>query len=165
MENYENKLVTTSERGDLVLTVLLLALGLIVGVVCAFVYYNFVKAPSLAEQNAQTEARMQLAYASLITNSEIQLFDCVVDKVDGNTLITKDFLGEHTMRLFLISDQSRFFKREIISSGSSTGNPGSNPGEIKLSDIKSGDKVHIEAKKQNENNEYPAEKVFLIITK
>ncbi len=163
MENYENNSVKIIERGDVILTVLLVALGLIAGFICSFVYYNFVKAPALMEQSAQKEARTQLEYASLIMNSDVQLFDCVVEKINGNTLVGKDFLGDQKQsRSFLISDQSKFFKREVIS-GSSAGSPGSNPGETKLSEIKIGDTVHIEAKKQNENNEYPAEKVFLIV--
>ena len=165
MENYEkdNKLVKIIEGGDVILTVLLVALGLIVGFICSFVYYNFVKVPSLMEQNAETQARTQLAYASLVMNSEVQLFDCVVKKIDGNTLVAEDLLGDQKQsRTFLISDRSKFFKREIISN-SSANNSNSNPGEIKLSEIKIGDTVHIEAKKQSENNVYPAEKVFLIV--
>ncbi|MBI4811997.1 hypothetical protein HY798_00895 [Candidatus Falkowbacteria bacterium] len=165
MENYKNKLVKTIERGDVVLTVLLVALGLLVGFVCSFVYYNFVKVPSLMEQSTEKEMRTQLAYASLVANSNVQLFDCVVEKIDGNTLVGKDFLGDHTTRSFLISDRSKFFKREILRSSASANSFSSKPGEIKLSEIKVGDTVHIEAKKQNENNEYPAEKVFLIVLK
>jgi len=165
MENYEkeNKLVKIIEGGDVILTVLLVALGLIVGFICSFVYYNFVKVPALMEQSAQTQARTQLAYASLVMNSEVQLFDCVVKGIDGNTLMADDLLGDQKQsRSFLISDQSKLFKREVISD-SSANSPSSNPGEIKLSDIKIGDTVHIEAKKANESNQYPAEKVFLIV--
>lgn len=168
MENYEkeNNAVKIIEGGDVILTVLLVALGLIIGFICSFVYYNFVKVPSLVEQNAQTQARTQLAYASLVMNSDVQLFDCVVKGIDGNALVGDDLLGDQKQaRTFLISDQSQLFKREVVSDSSAASSGGSNPGAIKLSDIKVGDKVHIEAKKANDNNEYPAEKIFLIVLK